>query len=51
MELVYVLNKDGKPIMPCSSAKARKLLRDGKAKVVRRRPGGRGRANEGIDFH
>ena len=34
--LVYVLNKQGNPIMPCSSAKARKLLKDGKAKIVKR---------------
>ena len=36
--LVYVLSKDGKPLMPCKEAKARKLLRDGKARVVRRTP-------------
>ena len=36
--LVYVLNKDGKPLMPCSQAKARILLKDGKAKVVKRTP-------------
>ena len=35
---VYVLNKNGKPLMPCKPAKARKLLRDGKAKVVNRCP-------------
>lgn len=35
---VYVLNKNGKPLMPCQSRKARILLRDGKAKVVRREP-------------
>lgn len=34
--LVYVLNNQGNPIMPCSSAKARKLLKDGKAKIVNR---------------
>ena len=34
--LVYVLNKEGSPLMPCSSAKARKLLKDGKAKIVKR---------------
>ena len=34
--LVYVLNKQGNPVMPCSSAKARKLLKDGKAKIVKR---------------
>ena len=32
--LVYVINKHGKPLMPCKPRKARILLRDGKAKVV-----------------
>ena len=36
--LVYVLNKHGKPLMPCKSSKARKLLRDKKAKVIKREP-------------
>lgn len=36
--MVYVLNVDGKPLMPCKPAKARHLLRDGKAKVVKREP-------------
>jgi hypothetical protein len=36
--LVYVLNKNGKPLMPCKPAKARKLLKAGKATVVRRNP-------------
>ena len=36
--LAYVLNKKGKPIMPCNPAKARKLLDSGKAKVVSRVP-------------
>ena len=36
--LVYVLNKDEKPLMPCKPQKARKLLRNGKAKVIRREP-------------
>lgn len=36
--LVYVLNKEGNPLMPCKPRKARKLLEDGKAKVVRRTP-------------
>ena len=35
---VYVLNKNGNPLMPCKPAKARHLLRDGKAKVVNRKP-------------
>lgn len=34
MRKVYVKNKDGEPLMPCKSAKARHLLRDKKAKVV-----------------
>ena len=32
--MVYVLNKEGKPLMPCSEAKARKLLRAKKAHIV-----------------
>ena len=36
--LVYVLNQHGKPLMPCSSRKARILLKNGKAKVVKREP-------------
>lgn len=36
--LVYVINKHGKPLMPCKPSKARKLLKDGKAKVVQRTP-------------
>jgi hypothetical protein len=35
---VYVINRNGQPLMPCKPAKARKLLRDGKARVARRRP-------------
>ena len=35
---VYVLNKEDKPLMPTSPAKARKLLKAGKAKVVGRKP-------------
>jgi hypothetical protein len=31
---VYVRNYDGHPLMPCKPAKARKLLRDGKASVI-----------------
>ena len=36
--LVYVLNYQGRPLMPCSSRKARTLLAAGQAKVVRRTP-------------
>lgn len=34
----YVLNRHGQPLMPCSPAKARHLLNDGKAKVVKITP-------------
>ena len=34
----YVLNQHGRPLMPCSPAKARHLLKDGKAKLVKRTP-------------
>ena len=36
--LVYVINKKEEPLMPCSPAKARRLLKEGKAKVVKRTP-------------
>ena len=36
--MVYVLNKDGKPLMPCKPAKAKHLLTAGKARVVKRVP-------------
>ncbi|MCP4344737.1 MAG: paclitaxel/taxanoid biosynthesis susceptibility protein TS1 [Desulfobacterales bacterium] len=36
--LVFVLNKNGKPLMPCKPGRARRLLKSGKAKVVRREP-------------
>lgn len=36
--LVYVLNKYGKPLMPCKPQKARKLLKQNKAKVIRTEP-------------
>ena len=35
---IYVLNKHGQPLMPCSPAKARRLLEAGKAKVIKRTP-------------
>ncbi|MBI1925156.1 HNH endonuclease [Candidatus Poribacteria bacterium] len=35
---VYVINKNGMPLMPCKPTKARKLLRDGKARVANRCP-------------
>lgn len=36
--MVYVLNIQGKPLMPCKEAKARKLLKQGKAKVIKKEP-------------
>ena len=36
--LVYVLNKNGEPLMPCNPTKARKLLKQNKAKVLRTEP-------------
>jgi hypothetical protein len=36
--MVYVINKNGRPLMPCTNAKAYHLLRDGKAKCIRREP-------------
>jgi N6-L-threonylcarbamoyladenine synthase len=36
--LVYVLNKESKPLMPCKPSKARKLLNQGKARVIKKEP-------------
>ena len=36
--LVYVISKHGKPLMPCNPQKARRLLKEQKAKVVKRTP-------------
>ena len=36
--IVYVINRNGHRLMPCKAAKARKLLRAGRAKVVGRSP-------------
>ena len=36
--MVFVLNQHGKQLMPCSPGKARYLVRQGKARVVRRSP-------------
>lgn len=36
--MVYVLNIAGKPLMPCKEAKARKLLKQNKAKIIKREP-------------
>lgn len=38
MQYVYVLSKHGEPLMPCSPGKARLLLKEKKARVVRRTP-------------
>ena len=38
MSVVYVISKSGKPLMPCKPARARHLLRDGEAKVVKMEP-------------
>jgi len=36
--VVYVINCDGKPLMPCQPVIARLLLKQGKAKVIKRTP-------------
>lgn len=37
--MIYVLDRDGKPLMPTNRhGKVRHLLKDGKAKCVRREP-------------
>ena len=36
--MVYVISKENKPLMPCSNAIARLLLKQGKAKVKKREP-------------
>jgi len=36
--LVYILNHNGEPLMPCLPQKARKLLNENKAKVIKRTP-------------
>lgn len=35
---VYVINNNGNPLMPCKPAKAKHLLKTGKAKVIRKIP-------------
>ena len=37
-DMVYVLNIEGKPLMPCKEAKARKLLKENKAKIYKKEP-------------
>jgi hypothetical protein len=36
--IVYVLNQNGEPLMPCQPVVARLLLKDGRAKVIKRCP-------------
>ena len=36
--IVYVLNKNGKPLMPCKPQRARKLIKEKKAKVINYKP-------------
>jgi hypothetical protein len=36
--LVFVFNKHGKPLMPCSNKKARLLLKNGKARIISYKP-------------
>ena len=36
--LVYILNQNGEPLMPCKPSKARKLLKQNRAKVVKIEP-------------
>lgn len=36
--LVYIINQNGNPLMPCKPSKARKLLKQNKAKVVKVEP-------------
>ena len=36
--MVFVVNKHGNPLMPCSPCKARKLLRSGKARILHKTP-------------
>jgi 5-methylcytosine-specific restriction endonuclease McrA len=38
MQRVFVLDYNKQPLMPCHPARARKLLKNGKAKVIRRYP-------------
>lgn len=36
--MVYVINQNGNPLMPCKPAKAKHLLKAGKAKCIKRKP-------------
>jgi len=36
--LVFIINKNGEPLMPCSNRKARLLLKENKAKIVNYKP-------------
>lgn len=35
---VFVVDKNGKPLMPCHPARARELLKRGRARVYRQKP-------------
>jgi len=35
---VFVLSRDGKPLMPTTASRARRKLKEGKAKIVKREP-------------
>ena len=35
---VFILNKHGKPLMPCKPRKARLLLKSNKAKIIKQYP-------------
>ena len=37
-DIVFVINQRGNPLMPCHHKKAKQLLSNGKAKVVKRKP-------------
>ena len=36
--LVFVINKQGEPLMPCKKSTARKLLKENKAKIIKYNP-------------
>lgn len=38
MSIIYVISKLGKPLMPTKPSRARKMLRDGKAKCIKKLP-------------
>jgi len=48
--MAYVISKNGNPLMPCVNAVARLLLKDGKAKCIRRTPFTIKLLNEGTEY-